>query len=94
MARRKGKGAQARTGGKGGQTDGRGQEQGSFRFDGTGREGKFAGGGRNRWRARVEEADVDGRTKRGRCMRVVCLVVAAQQQKLKLMCSYFIHGVV
>ena len=46
--RLKGEGAQARTGGKGGQAGRRGQEQGSFRCDGTGCEGKFAGGGRNR----------------------------------------------
>ena len=50
MGRRKGdgEGAQARTGGKGGQTGGRGEEQGSFRCDGTGRAGKLAGGDMNR----------------------------------------------
>ena len=92
--RQKGGVAQARTGGKGWQAGGRGQEQGSFRCDGTGREGKFAGGGRNRRRAGVEEAEGDGRTKKGRCMLVACLVVVARQQKLKLICSHFIHGVV
>ena len=86
--------AQTITSSKGGQADRRGQGQGSFRCDGTGREGKFAGGGRNRWRAGVEEAGGDGRTKKGRNMRVACLVVVAQQQKLKLICFYFIHDVV
>ena len=52
------------------------------------------GAGIHRWWTGVEEEDGNGRTKKGRCMRVACLVVAAQQQKLKLICSYFIHVVV
>ena len=55
----------------------------------VGRRGHEWGAGR-----RVEEADGDGRTKKGRCMRVACLVVVAHQQKLKLISSYFIHVVV
>ena len=72
MGRRKGEGAQTRAGGKSGQAGGRGQEQGSFRCDGIGREDKFAGGDRNRWRAGVEEADRDGKTKKGRCLPCCC----------------------
>ena len=86
MGRRKGEGAQARTGGRwANRREGAGT--GLVQVGGTGRAGKLAGGGRNRGQA-------GGRTKKGRLMSAACLVVAAQQQKLKLICSYFIHGVV
>ena len=46
MGRRKEEGAQARTGGKGGQAGGRGQEQGAGRSGVTGCADKLEGGGR------------------------------------------------
>ena len=82
LDRRKGEGAQARTGGKGGQTGGRGQEQGSFRCGRTGREGKFAGGGRNRWRTGVEEADGGGKLKRDSACALSALLLRLSSKNL------------
>ena len=75
--------------------DGEGTELFQVRLDrACGQVGRRARGQEYGTGRRVEEADGDGRTKKGRCMRVACLVVAAQQQKLKLTCSYFTHVVV
>ena len=83
MGRREREGAQARAYDEGGQAGRRGQEQGAGRSSGTGRAGKLAGG--------VGGEGTYGQSEAGRCARMRAAWWGSAEQKLKLICFYFIQ---
>ena len=85
MGRREREGAQARAYGEGGQAGGRGQEQGA------GRSGVSGQGVRASWQEGQVEKAPYGPSEVGRCTRMRAARWDSAEQKLKLICFYFIQ---